>query len=57
MAVGTIALNAFQKGNHVVIEIEDDGRGIDARNLLDAAIRRGMLAPDDARTMSCGARS
>ena len=27
--VGTIALNAFQKGNHVVIEVEDDGAGMD----------------------------
>jgi two-component system, chemotaxis family, sensor kinase CheA len=51
-AIGTIALNAFQKGNHVVIEIEDDGRGIDARNLLDAAVRRGLLAADEGRTMS-----
>ena len=30
--VGTIALNAFQKGNHVIIEIEDDGAGMDARS-------------------------
>ena len=33
-AVGTIALNAFQK-DHLVIEIEDDGHGIDTRRLLD----------------------
>src|SRR6185436_15388689 len=51
-SVGTIALNAFQKGNHVVIEIEDDGRGIDSATLVDAAVRRGMLAPDEARGMS-----
>lgn len=51
-AVGTIALNAFQKGNHVVIEIEDDGRGIDALGLLDASVRRGMLSGEEARGMS-----
>ncbi|APR80976.1 Signal transduction histidine kinase CheA [Minicystis rosea] len=51
-AVGTIALNAFQKGNHVVIEIEDDGRGIHTAGLLDAAVRRGMLSTDEARNMS-----
>ena len=33
-AVGTIALNAFQKGNHVVIEVEDDGKGIDEPKLI-----------------------
>ncbi|MEJ7728131.1 MAG: chemotaxis protein CheA [Polyangiaceae bacterium] len=51
-AMGTIALNAFQKGNHVVIEIEDDGGGIDTDRLLDAAVRRGVLAADEARTSS-----
>jgi two-component system chemotaxis sensor kinase CheA len=49
---GTIALTAFQKGNHVVIEIEDDGRGIPTDKLLEAAIRRGILSPDDARVIS-----
>ncbi|KYF96884.1 chemotaxis protein CheA, partial [Sorangium cellulosum] len=51
-AVGTIALNAFQKGNHVVIEIEDDGKGIDVDKLLDAALRRGVMTAEDARTTS-----
>ncbi|MCC6553716.1 MAG: chemotaxis protein CheA [Polyangiaceae bacterium] len=51
-AVGTIALNAFQKGNHVVIEIEDDGRGIDADKLIDVAQRRGVLSAEEARSMS-----
>ncbi|MDI1432657.1 chemotaxis protein CheA [Polyangium sorediatum] len=51
-AVGTIALNAFQKGNHVVIEIEDDGKGIDTERLLEKAIRMGVVQGDEARTMS-----
>lgn len=41
--VGTIALNAFQKGSHVVIEIEDDGNGIDEKKLLQKAIDRGVI--------------
>ncbi len=51
-ALGTIALNAFQKGNHVVIEIEDDGRGIDTSRLLEASVRRGVISADDARSIS-----
>jgi two-component system chemotaxis sensor kinase CheA len=50
--IGTIAINAFQKGNHVVIEIEDDGQGIDTDRLLEKAIAKGMVQQDEARTMS-----
>jgi two-component system chemotaxis sensor kinase CheA len=40
---GTIALNAYQKGNHVMIEVEDDGRGIDEGALVDKAVQLGKL--------------
>jgi two-component system chemotaxis sensor kinase CheA len=50
--VGTIALNAFQKGNHVVIELEDDGAGMNPQAIVAAAIRRGMLTPEEARELS-----
>lgn len=40
---GTIALNAFQKGNHVMIEIEDDGRGIDEEAVLAKAAALGKI--------------
>jgi len=50
--VGTIALNAFQKGSHVVIEIEDDGRGVDTDTLLQAAVRRGVVTPEEAPQLS-----
>jgi two-component system, chemotaxis family, sensor kinase CheA len=46
--VGTIALNAFQKGNHVVIEVEDDGKGMDPEAIVAAAVRRGIVGPDEA---------
>ena len=49
---GTIALNAFQKGNHVMIEIEDDGRGIDEKALVEKAVRLGQLEDEDATDLS-----
>jgi len=42
-ASGTIALNAFQKGNHVVLEVEDDGRGIDEAAIVRKAVQLGKL--------------
>jgi two-component system chemotaxis sensor kinase CheA len=50
-AVGTIALNAFQKGNHVVIEVEDDGRGMDPKTILNVAMKRGVVDESEAREM------
>jgi two-component system chemotaxis sensor kinase CheA len=50
--VGTIALNAFQKGNHVVIEVEDDGRGMDPKLIIASAIRKGIITEDESREMS-----
>ncbi|MEY2937347.1 MAG: hypothetical protein RL033_8096, partial [Pseudomonadota bacterium] len=50
--VGTIALNAFQKGNHVVIEAEDDGRGLNSDSLLDRAIQLGAIAEHEAKELS-----
>jgi two-component system, chemotaxis family, sensor kinase CheA len=49
---GTIALNAFQKGNHVMIEVEDDGRGIDLSRLTEKAITLGKLTRSEALEMS-----
>ncbi|MFC1641259.1 chemotaxis protein CheA [Myxococcota bacterium] len=49
---GTIALNAFQKGSHVVIEIEDDGAGIDCEALLSRAVQRGHLEAREAADLS-----
>jgi two-component system chemotaxis sensor kinase CheA len=51
-AAGTIALNAYQKGNHVMIEVEDDGRGIDEQRLLDKAVALGKISPEDANELS-----
>ena len=51
-AVGTIALNAFQKGNHVVLEVEDDGAGMNPETLVSSALRRGLLVPDQAKELT-----
>ncbi|HEX6274339.1 MAG TPA: chemotaxis protein CheA [Polyangiaceae bacterium] len=51
-AAGTIALNAYQKGNHVMIEVEDDGRGIDEQAVLQKAIAMGRVPKDGAHELS-----
>ncbi len=50
--VGTIVLTAFQKGSHVLIEVEDDGRGMDTRGLLASAQRLGIVTQEEAESMS-----
>jgi two-component system chemotaxis sensor kinase CheA len=40
---GTLALNAYQKGNHVVIEVEDDGAGMDEERIFESAVSRGAI--------------
>ncbi len=50
--VGTIALNAYQKGNHVMIEVEDDGRGIDEKRLIERAVQIGAIEPSSAPDIS-----
>ncbi|NNL65402.1 MAG: chemotaxis protein CheA [Myxococcales bacterium] len=44
-AEGCIRLEAYQRGNHVVIEVIDDGRGIDADKIRARAREVGLLAP------------
>ena len=51
-AHGTIGLNAYHQGNQVVVEISDDGRGIDTRRVRTCAIERGLLTPEAAARMS-----
>src|SRR5262249_4780627 len=44
---GLIKLSAFQRGNNVVIQIQDDGRGIQMKKVQDQARKRGLIAKDD----------
>jgi two-component system chemotaxis sensor kinase CheA len=50
--VGTIALNAFQKGNHVLLEVEDDGAGMDPQIILRSAVRLGIVTTEEAQAMT-----
>ncbi len=47
---GTLRLSSYQKGNHVVIEVEDDGGGIDIEKIKQKALSKGLIA--DAASMS-----
>ncbi len=46
-AMGRIAIDAFQRGNHVVIEVRDDGCGIDTLALRTRAEQLGLVSPGD----------
>ncbi|GED24594.1 chemotaxis protein CheA [Brevibacillus agri] len=49
---GTIVLRAFHSGNHVFIEVKDDGAGINKEKVLKKAIERGIVNPANADSMS-----
>ena len=44
---GTVLLNAYHQGNQVVIEIKDDGRGIDRAKITAKAIEKGVITADE----------
>jgi chemosensory pili system protein ChpA (sensor histidine kinase/response regulator) len=46
--VGTVSLRAYHRGNHIYIEVEDDGGGIDYDRVKNAAIERGLVSHDTA---------
>ncbi|MBD5480943.1 MAG: chemotaxis protein CheA [Lachnospiraceae bacterium] len=50
--VGSIFLNAYQDGNNVVIEVGDDGNGIDTEAVKAKAIERGVITPEQAENMT-----
>jgi two-component system, chemotaxis family, sensor kinase CheA len=50
--VGTIAINAYSRGGHVVIELEDDGHGVDYRAVAEKAISAGHITRSEAADMS-----
>lgn len=49
---GTIKLQAYQDGNSVVIEVQDDGRGINVNKIRSKAIQKGTLTKEEAATMT-----
>ena len=50
--VGSIFLDAYQDGNNVVIEVRDDGNGIDTEAVKAKAIERGVITPEQGESMT-----
>ena len=49
---GVVRLNAYHQGNQVVVEISDDGRGIDSQKIRAKAVELGLSTPEEAARMS-----
>ncbi|GMA61546.1 chemotaxis protein CheA [Alicyclobacillus fastidiosus] len=49
---GTIRLAAYASGGHVYLEVGDDGRGIDREKVLASAVKKGIVDPAKASTLS-----
>ena len=49
---GKVTLNAYHQGGNVVIEISDDGRGLDRVKLADKGVERGLIQASDVATLS-----
>jgi chemosensory pili system protein ChpA (sensor histidine kinase/response regulator) len=45
---GKVSLRAYHRGNHIYIEVEDDGRGIDYARVKQSAIERSLVSPETA---------
>ena len=50
--MGTVRLSASQEGDHILLTIEDDGKGMDPEKLKDIAISKGVLDADAAARLS-----
>ena len=49
---GSIFLDAYQDGNNVVIEVKDDGAGIDTEKVKQSALSKGLITEEQAEIMS-----
>jgi two-component system chemotaxis sensor kinase CheA len=49
---GTVTLSAYQVGDRAILEVADDGAGIDVARLLDAAVRKRAITPEQAAQLS-----
>lgn len=50
--IGTLKLSAYQEGNHIVISVEDDGKGMDQEKIKQKAIENGIITEQEANQMS-----
>ena len=49
---GTLHLSAYHQGNQVIVEVRDDGRGMDAQRILTKAIDMGLTSKEDAARLN-----
>ncbi|MBT5109999.1 MAG: response regulator [Rhodospirillaceae bacterium] len=49
---GTISLNAFHEGGHIVIEISDDGKGLNSERIKEKVLSSGLATEDEIAKMS-----
>jgi two-component system chemotaxis sensor kinase CheA len=45
---GRVRLGAYQDGDHICIEVSDDGQGLDKTAILNKAVEKGLLTPEEA---------
>jgi two-component system, chemotaxis family, sensor kinase CheA len=50
--VGTVVLKAYHSGNHVFIEVRDDGKGINRKKVLKKALEKGIIHEQQASNLS-----
>src|SRR5437588_3615342 len=50
--VGNVAVRAYHRGNHIYIEVEDDGRGIDYERVRTTAVEQGLYSSDQAERLA-----
>ncbi len=53
-AVGTVYLHAAHRGNSIIIEVEDDGGGLDLKKIRDKAVKLGLVRSEQASSMPDG---
>jgi chemosensory pili system protein ChpA (sensor histidine kinase/response regulator) len=49
---GKVTVRAYHRGNHIHIEVEDDGRGIDSERIRSSAVAAGLLSTEGAANLS-----
>jgi len=49
---GTIKLSAYYRGNQVIIEVEDDGAGLDSQKILKKAIEKGLVSEEESSQLT-----
>src|SRR5581483_881347 len=46
--IGKVAVRAYPRGNHIFIEVEDDGHGIDFERVRSTAVQAGLVGAEEA---------